>query len=76
MPSSLAAVVTGGDRRTVEAILADRRLERIAALVDERFLDVGEPRLAVLREAVKAARAVRVKVVDPPAAQPTPGPAG
>jgi hypothetical protein len=62
---TLATVVAGGDRRTVDAILADRRLEPVAALVDERFLDVAEPRLAVLRDAVAAARAVRIRVMDP-----------
>jgi hypothetical protein len=62
---SLAAVVAGGDRRTVDAILADRRLEPVAALVDQRFLDVPEPRLAVLRDSVAAARAVRIRVIDP-----------
>lgn len=61
----LAAVVTGGDRRAVDAILADRRLEPVAARRAERFLEVGEPRLAVLREAVAAARAVRIVVRDP-----------
>lgn len=64
--ADLSAVVTGGDRRTVESILADRRLARIAPLVSDRFLDVVEPRLAVLRDAAKTARAVRVKVTDPP----------
>jgi Actinobacteria/chloroflexi VLRF1 release factor len=63
--SSLVAVVAGGDRRTVDAILADRRLEPVAVLVDQRFLDVPEPRLAVLRDAVAAARAIRIRVVDP-----------
>jgi hypothetical protein len=61
---SLAAIVAGGDRRTVDAILADRRLEPVAALVDQRFLDVPEPRLAVLRDAVAAARAVRIRIID------------
>jgi hypothetical protein len=57
--------VAGGDRRTVDAILADRRLEPVSVLVDHRFLDVPEPRLVVLRDAVAAARAVRIRVVDP-----------
>jgi hypothetical protein len=65
--------VAGGDRRTVDAILADRRLEPVAALVDQRFLDVPEPRLAVLRDAVAAARAIRIRVVDPDG-PPTPSP--
>jgi hypothetical protein len=61
----LAAVVGGGNRRTVDAVLADGRLARVAALRAERFLDVPEPRLAVLRDAVAAARAVRIRIVDP-----------
>jgi hypothetical protein len=62
---SLAAVVTGGDRRSVEAILADPRLADVRAKRSERFLDVPEPRLAVLERAIGAARAVRILVRDP-----------
>ncbi len=61
----LSTVVTGGDRRTVEAILADRRLAPIAPLRSDRFLDVREPRLAVLEKAIASARAVRLLVEDP-----------
>lgn len=63
--ATLAAVVAGGDRRAVEAILADPRLAPVRALRDERFLEVPEPRLAVLKEAVASARAVRILVRDP-----------
>jgi hypothetical protein len=62
----LSTVVTGGDRRTVEAILADPRLAPVLDRRAERFLDVREPRLAVLKEAVAAARTVRLLVQDPP----------
>jgi hypothetical protein len=62
----LAALVTGGDRRAVDAVLADPRLVPVAALRAERFLDVPEPRLAVLQAAIRAARAVRIRLVDPP----------
>ncbi|MCO1599617.1 hypothetical protein M8C17_31115 [Micromonospora sp. RHAY321] len=62
---TLDAVVAGGDRRTVDGILADRRLAPLAALRAERLLDVPEPRHAVLVAAVAAARAVRVLVRDP-----------
>jgi hypothetical protein len=62
---TLAALVTGGDRRTLEAILADRRLAPLATLRAERVLDVPEPRYAVLVDAVAAARAVPVLVRDP-----------
>jgi hypothetical protein len=63
--SGLAAVVTGGDRRAVDAILADPRLGPVAARRAERFLTVGEPRHAVLEAAVAQARAIRIRVVDP-----------
>jgi hypothetical protein len=63
----LDALVTGGDRRAVDAVLADRRLAPLVPLRSERFLDVGEPRLAVLESAVAAARTVRIRVVDPTA---------
>jgi hypothetical protein len=62
---TLAALVTGGDRGAIEAILADRRLARLADLRDGRLLDVPEPRHAVLVDAVAAARAVRVLVREP-----------
>ncbi|KOX07784.1 hypothetical protein ADK66_18545 [Micromonospora sp. NRRL B-16802] len=62
---SLDSVVAGGDRRTVDGILADRRLAPLAALRAERLLDVPEPRHAVLVASVVAARAVRILVRDP-----------
>ncbi len=62
----LAAVVTGGDRRTVDTILADARLSAVARLRADRFLDVGEPRLATLGRAAARARAVRILVREPP----------
>ncbi len=60
----LHAVVCGGDRRAVDAVLADPRLAPVAALKSERFLDLPEPRLVVLQQAVPAARAIRVRVID------------
>jgi hypothetical protein len=64
---ALAALVAGGDRRAVDAILADRRLAPLAELRDERLLEVPEPRHAVLVHAVAAARAVRILVREPAA---------
>jgi Actinobacteria/chloroflexi VLRF1 release factor len=63
----LAAVVTGGDRRAVDAVLADLRLGPVAARRAERFLDVAEPRLAVLEAAVRQARTVRIRLTEPTA---------
>jgi hypothetical protein len=61
---SLAALVTGGDRRTVDAVLADRRFAPLAALRAPRLLDVPEPRRAILVEAALRARAVAIRLVD------------
>lgn len=62
MPAAghLAAVVTGGDRRTVDTILSDARLARLVPLRTSRHLAVATPNGAVLREAVRAARAVTI----------------
>lgn len=62
---SLDAVVLGGERTAVEAVLADRRLEPLRALVTGRLLDVPDPRQAVLEQAPTLYRSVRVRVVDP-----------
>lgn len=47
----LEAVVVGGERTAVDAVLADRRLERLRPLVTGRLLDVPDPRLTVLQKA-------------------------
>ena len=61
---TLSALVTGGDRAAVDAILAAREMAPLAELRSERFLDVPEPRHAVLVAAIAGARAVRVLVRD------------
>jgi hypothetical protein len=62
---TLQAVVGGGDRSAVDAILAAPALAPVAALRAGRFLDVAEPRHAVLVAAVAQARAVRVLIREP-----------
>jgi hypothetical protein len=69
----LDAVVLGGDRRSVEAVLADPRLSALRALVAPPLLDVPDPRLAVLEATAPRFRAVRVEVVDPPGGADGPG---
>lgn len=61
----LAALVTGGDRRTVDRVLADLRLAPLTGKLSERFLDVPDPRQATLVDAVRRARAVRIRLIDP-----------
>jgi hypothetical protein len=58
----LDVLVAGGDRRLVDEVLADPRLAPVRALRVERFLDVPDPRLTVLKEAVTAARTVRIRL--------------
>ncbi len=62
---AMRALVTGGDRTAVDAILAAPELAPLRPLRDERFLEVPEPRHAVLVAAVAQARAVRVLIREP-----------
>jgi hypothetical protein len=60
----LTALVAGGDRWLADEVLADPRLEPLLPLRSGRFLDVPDPKLAVLQAAARAARTVRVLVRD------------
>jgi hypothetical protein len=62
---TLTAVVAGGDRTAVDTILAAPALKPVADLRADRFLDVPEPRHAVLVAAIAQARAVRVLIKEP-----------
>ena len=59
----ILSLVCGGDRATVEAVLADRRLAPLVAVRHAHLLDAAEPRLEVLRDAVTAARKVRIHLM-------------
>lgn len=61
----LSALVTGGDRGMVDATLADRRLASLTMKLSDRFLDVSDPRHAVLVDALRRARMVRILLTDP-----------
>jgi hypothetical protein len=63
--STLDAVVLGGDRRAVDAVLADRRLAPLRPLVSGPLLDVPDPRLRVLEQTPAVFRAVRIGLTDP-----------
>jgi Actinobacteria/chloroflexi VLRF1 release factor len=61
---TLHALVGGGDRRAVEAVLADARLASLRPLLSPRLLDVPDPRRRVLEDAPRLFRAVSIRVVD------------
>lgn len=56
------AVVTGGDRGAVDAVLADPRLQGLTVV--EPWLAAPDPRRAVLDQAILDAQAVQVQVVN------------
>ena len=62
---ALDAVVVGGERTSVDAVLADRRLAALRPLVTGRFLDVPDPRQKVLETVPDMLREVQIRVEDP-----------
>jgi Actinobacteria/chloroflexi VLRF1 release factor len=60
---AISALVCGGDRLMIDAVLADRRLAPLARLRHPRLLEAAEPRLAVLREAAVAATRVHIHLM-------------
>ncbi len=62
----VSALVCGGDRSAVDAVLADPRLARtVASCVVDPWLPVPDPRRAVLDQAVVDGRSLRVHLTDP-----------
>lgn len=62
--TALDAVVVGGERTAVDAVLADPRLAPLRPLVTGRLLDGPDPRQAVLEASYAGLRAVWIRVVD------------
>jgi hypothetical protein len=56
----LDALVTGGDRAGVAAVLADPRLAGLESLVDSRFFATGDPTRSVLDDVVRRLQTVSV----------------
>ncbi len=67
----LDALVCGGDRAAVEQVLADPRLERLAAVRVEPWLAVPDPRRSVLDQAVRDGASMRVLLDDPDVPDPS-----
>jgi Actinobacteria/chloroflexi VLRF1 release factor len=60
--ADLEAVVGGGDRSGVEAVLADPRLAPVRALLTGRVLPTPDPRLDVLRRFGDSLREVEIRL--------------
>jgi hypothetical protein len=60
----LDALVCGGDRAAVDAVLADPRLRALAELRSEPWLAVPDPRLRILQATPTQFRAIRI-CLDP-----------
>ncbi len=56
--STIGALVTGGDRAGVSAVLADQRLVDLVPLVEPRFFAIGDPNRTVLADVVRRLRCV------------------
>ena len=67
----LDAVVLGGDRRAIAGLRDDPRLRPYFDLAVERFLTVPDPRLTVLRGAPRLFQAIRIRLTEPPAREPS-----
>ena len=61
----LDALICGGDRPAVDAVLTDPRLARVAARRTDPWLPVPDPRRAVLVQAAIDGRSVTVHLTDP-----------
>lgn len=64
---SFEYVVPGGDRTLADLVLDEPVLKDYARLPRLAYLDVADPRAAVLKRAAADACAVRIQVADPPA---------
>ena len=58
----LDALICGGDRTAVDAVLADPRLRALIDLRREPFLSVPDPKLRILQATPEQFRAVRVRL--------------
>lgn len=60
-------IVPGGDRAQVDQLLAQPALKALSGRTRLAFLDIQEPKTAVLAKAATDACSVRITVTDPPA---------
>jgi len=68
LPSPADGLVVGGDKVLVRGVLADPRLARLAQLPRRELFDLPDPKLIVLKQALRRARAVLISLAEPGAA--------
>ena len=61
----LDALVTGGEKSAIAAVLEDPRLKALQIKIEPRVLDVPDPKLVVLQQTPAQFRAVRMLITDP-----------
>lgn len=61
----LRTLVCGGDRKAVDAVLADRRLEPLRPLAERKLYSVPDPRRRVLDAMPAKFRAITITVTEP-----------
>ncbi len=59
------ALVVGGDKALVRDVLADVRLAPLLGLPRRELFDLPDPRLVVLKQALRRCRAVRITLSEP-----------
>ena len=67
LASPAGALIVGGDKSLVRDVLADPRLARLARLPRRELFDLPDPRLMVLKQALRRGRAVRILLFEPQA---------
>ena len=68
------ALVVGGDKSLVRDVLADPRLSQLVKLPRRELFDLPDPKLVVLKQALRRGRSVRIRLCEPQAAGVIPGP--
>jgi hypothetical protein len=59
------ALVVGGDKSLVRDVLADPRLARLAKLPRRELFDLPDPKLVILKQALRRGRTVRISLSEP-----------
>ena len=74
LASPTGALVVGGDKSLVRDVLADPRLSRLVKLPRRELFDLPDPKLVVLKQALRRGRSVRIRLCEPQPAGVIPGP--